>query len=113
MGDVLRVIEDDGLGFGDLRKVPHAYRFADFRKILHAQEPVSITGKAGTVLFYSGHTPHAAQPFADKDRQRAVIFFSIGRRDTMAWTSTGKREGEAIRRLKPFLAKTTSSLEES
>ena len=108
MGDILRVIEDDGLGFGDIRKVPHSYRFADIRKILHAQEPVSITGKAGSVLFYSGHTPHAAQPFADKDKQRAVIFFSIGRRDTMAWTSTGKREGEAIRRLKPFLGKTTS-----
>ena len=108
MGDVLRQIEDDGLGFGDIRKVPHPYRFADIGQIPHAQEPVSITGKKGTVVFYSSHTPHAAQPFADKDRQRAVVFFSIGRRDTIAWTSTAKREADVARRVKPFLAKTTS-----
>ena len=80
-------------------------RFADIREIPHAQEPVSITGKKGTVVFYSSHTPHAAQPFANKDTQRAVIFFSIGRRDTIAWTSTAKREADVARRLKTLFGK--------
>jgi hypothetical protein len=100
MGDVLREIEHRGKGSG--------FAPADIRKVPHNQEPVTITGKAGSVLFYSSHTPHAAQPFADKDRQRAVLFFAIGRRDTCAWTQVESRDKEESQRLKPFLARTTT-----
>ena len=85
-----------------------SYRFDDIRELPFKFEPVTATGKTGTVLFYSSHTPHSAQAFTNPRKQRAVLFYAVGRRDTSTWTLTEKRDIQERRRLRPFLTKTTA-----
>ena len=109
----VRVLPGAHRKMGDLIRDPigtehSSYRFADIRNLPHKFEPVTATGKAGTVLFYSSHTPHSPQPFANPRKQRAVLFFAVGRRDTSTWTLTEKRDIRERQRLRPFLTKTTA-----
>ena len=71
-------------------------------------EPVTAEGKTGTVLFYSSHMPHSPQAFTNPRKQRAVLFYAVGRRDTSTWTLTEKRDIQERGRLRPFLTKTTA-----
>ena len=73
-------------------------------------EPVTAEGKAGTVLFYSSHMPHSPQAFTNPRKQRAVLFYAVGRRDTSTWTLTEKRDIQERGRLRPFLTKTTAKV---
>ena len=85
-----------------------SYRFDDIRELPFKFEPVTATGKTGTVLFYSSHMPHSAQAFTNPRKQRAVLFYAVGRRDTSTWTLTEKRDIQERGRLRPFLTKTTA-----
>ena len=85
-----------------------SYRFDDIRELPFKFEPITATGKTGTVLFYSSHMPHSPQAFTNPRKQRAVLFYAVGRRDTSTWTLTEKRDIQERGRLRPFLTKTTA-----
>ena len=58
----------------------------DIRQISQFAKPVSTTAKAGSVLFYSSYLVHAAVPFRNRRKQRALWTLSMSRADTCRWT---------------------------
>lgn len=58
----------------------------DIRKAPELAEPIPAVAKAGSVLLYSSCLIHAASPFTNMRKQRAVWTLSMGRGDTSAWT---------------------------
>lgn len=57
----------------------------DIRLVPEFAAPVPSVAKAGTALFYSSYLVHAAVPFQDKTRQRALWTLSMARSDTRAY----------------------------
>jgi len=60
--------------------------FRDIREIPEFSTPISVLAKAGDALFYSSYLVHAAIPFANKRKQRAVWGFSLGHAENNAFT---------------------------
>ena len=60
--------------------------FKDLRQATELAAPVPSTGRRGAALFYSSYLVHAAQPFANKRKQRAFWTLSMCRRDNDRWT---------------------------
>jgi hypothetical protein len=57
----------------------------DLRRLPGLPAAIPATARAGAVLFYSSFVLHAAQPFADRRRQRILWTLSLGRRSNAAW----------------------------
>lgn len=58
----------------------------DLRQVPELAAPELAVGPRGAAAFYSSYLIHAAQPFADKRRQRAFWTLSMCRRDNDRWT---------------------------
>ena len=81
----------------------------DIRKIPEFAEPVPTTAKAGSALFYSSYLVHAAIPFENKRRQRALWTLSMTRGDTSRWTKLANPWSPPKRQFfQPFWEKTTA-----
>lgn len=60
--------------------------FPDIREITEFAKPIPTVAKAGSALFYSSYLVHAAVPFANKRRQRALWTLSCCRADASSST---------------------------
>ncbi len=65
-----------GIGIPDLREFPNL------------APPVPVTAKAGAVAFRSSYLIHAAQPFANRTKQRAWMGYHFHRADNADWCKT-------------------------
>lgn len=80
----------------------------DIRDIAEFSTPVPAIAKAGSALFYSSYTVHAAVPFKDKRQQRALWTLSMARGDTSQWTKLANPWSRPERQFfLPFWEKTT------
>lgn len=61
---------------------------SDLRECEELAEPTPVTAKAGSVAFRSSYLIHAAQPFANKQRQRGWMGFHFHRADNADWCHT-------------------------
>jgi ectoine hydroxylase-related dioxygenase (phytanoyl-CoA dioxygenase family) len=57
----------------------------DIRRVKGLADPVPAVGPKGSALFYSSSLIHAAQPFANKQKQRAFWTLSMARREHAGW----------------------------
>lgn len=57
----------------------------DIREVPEFATPVPTTAKAGSALFYSSYLVHAAVPFQNKRKQRALWTLSMSRADTRSF----------------------------
>ncbi|MCZ6677228.1 MAG: phytanoyl-CoA dioxygenase family protein [Candidatus Poribacteria bacterium] len=81
---------------------------ADLREFEELAEPVPVTAKAGSVAFRSSYLIHAAQPFANKNRQRGWMGFHFHRQDNADWCKTTRPvPGWTTPEYMNFVAKTT------
>ncbi|MBM3278102.1 MAG: phytanoyl-CoA dioxygenase family protein [Candidatus Handelsmanbacteria bacterium] len=80
----------------------------DLRLATELAAPVPSTARRGSALFYSSYLIHAAQPFRNKQVQRAFWTLSMCRQDNDRWTRFanpflyGERE-----QMMPFFTRTT------
>jgi hypothetical protein len=82
--------------------------FADIRQFKELAKPVSVTAKAGSVAFRSSYLVHAAQAFANKNKQRAWMGFHFHRADNADWCKTTRPvPGWTTSEYVNFVAKTT------
>ena len=58
------------------------YLIEDIRKVPEFAEPVPTSSKVGSAPFYSSYLVHAAVPFKNKRKQRALWSLSMTRSDT-------------------------------
>ena len=58
------------------------YSIEDIREVPEFAEPVPTSAKVGSALFYSSYLVHAAVPFKNKRKQRALWSLSMTRSDT-------------------------------
>ena len=58
------------------------YLIEDIREVPEFAEPVPTSAKVGSALFYSSYLVHAAVPFKNKRKQRALWSLSMTRSDT-------------------------------
>jgi len=80
----------------------------DLRESSITTEPVPITGKAGSVFFWSSYTLHGAQPFENKEVQRSFWYLSFCRRQNALFTCGQDPLRVNVRNaLEPFFARTT------
>lgn len=83
----------------------------DIREAPEFALPVAATGKAGSALFYSSYLIHAAVPFKDKRKQRALWTLSMARGDTSRWIKLANPWSRPERPFsEPFWEKTTPSV---
>ncbi len=94
-GVYLHDVDEDG---APMHVIPGSHRQAaqallrlegnidDIRKVPEFAEPVPTTAKAGSALFYSSYLIHAAVPFTNKHKQRALWTLSMARSDASGWT---------------------------
>jgi len=88
-----------GLGIPDLRE------FEEWAK------PVPVTAKAGSVAFRSSYLIHAAQPFANRSKQRAWMGYHFHRADNADWCKTTRPvPGWSSPLYIKFLAQTTPAV---
>ena len=82
----MHVIPDSHLqAFDTLPRM--ASQMNDIRQISQFAKPVPTTAKAGSVLFYSSYLVHAAVPFRNRRKQRALWTLSMSQADTCRWTN--------------------------
>ena len=62
--------------------------FPDLREFKELAKPTPVTAKAGSAVFRSSYTIHAAQPFENKRKQRAWMGFHFHRADNADWCQT-------------------------
>ena len=80
----------------------------DIREVPEFAEPVPTSAKAGSALFYSSYLIHAAVPFENKCKQRALWTLSMARGDTSCWTKLANPWGGSEQQFfQPFWEKTT------
>jgi len=80
----------------------------DIRQVPEFAEPVPTSAKAGSALFYSSYLIHAAVPFENKRKQRALWTLSMARGDTSRWTKLANPWGGSEQQFfQPFWEKTT------
>ena len=80
----------------------------DIREVPEFAEPVPTSAKAGSALFYSSYLIHAAVPFENKRKQRALWTLSMARGDTSRWTKLANPWGGSEQQFfQPFWEKTT------
>lgn len=91
----LHDVDNDG---APLHVIPGSHRHAadvflrlgshidDIRKAPELPEPQPASARAGSALFYSSCLIHAAVPFSNRRKQRALWTLSMARGDTSAWT---------------------------
>ena len=60
----------------------------DLREFEELADPVPVTAKAGSIAFRSSYLIHAAQPFANKEKQRGWMGFNFHRADNGDWCHT-------------------------
>ncbi len=85
-----------GLGLADLREFPEL------------ATPVPVTATAGSVVFRSSYLVHAAQPFANRRKQRGWMGFHFHRADNADWCKTTRPvPGWGTPEYLKFVAKTT------
>ena len=114
----LHDVDDDGAPLhiipGSHRQAADLYlraegRLDDIRKVPEFAEPVPTTAKAGSALFYSSYLVHAAVPFENKRKQRALWTLSMARGDTSRWTKLANPWSPPERQFfQPFWEKTTA-----
>lgn len=82
--------------------------FADIRQFKELAKPQPVIAKAGGVAFRSSYLVHAAQPFANKNKQRAWMGFHFHRADNADWCKTTRSvPGWTTAEYVNFVAKTT------
>jgi len=96
----LHDVEDDGApmlvipGSHRLNVWPHVIasdnfagrgQIKDIRRVTGLAEPVRATARKGAALLYSSSLIHAAQPFANKRKQRVFWTLSLSRRENASW----------------------------
>ena len=80
----------------------------DIRQVPEFAEPVPTSAKAGSALFYSSYLIHAAVPFENKRKQRALWTLSMARGDTSRWTKLSNPwSGPEQQFFQPFWEKAT------
>ena len=101
-GIILHDIDDDGAPMlvcrGSHKQLASIYDrhggraggmgLSDLRECEELAEPTPVTAKAGSVAFRSSYLVHAAQPFANKQRQRGWMGFHFHRADNADWCHT-------------------------
>jgi hypothetical protein len=117
-GVYLHDVDDDGAPMhvipGSHRQAADVYLRAeggldDIRKVPEFAKPVPTTAKAGSALFYSSYLVHAAIPFENKRKQRALWTLSMARGDTSRWTKLANPLSPSERQFfQPFWEKTTA-----
>lgn len=83
----------------------------DLREFPELGKPVPVTAKAGSVAFRSSYLVHAAQPFANRCKQRAWMGYHFHRADTADWCKTTRPvPGWTSPHYLKFVARTTPSV---
>ena len=119
-GVYLHDVDDDG---APMHVIPGSHRQAaaallrlggnigDIRDVPEFAEPVPTTARAGSALFYSSYLIHAAVPFANKRKQRALWTLSMARSDASGWTKLANPWSRPEREhFTPFWEKTTPAV---
>ena len=80
----------------------------DIRKVPEFVEPMPTNSRAGSALCYSSYLIHAAIPFKNMRKQRALWTLSMARGDASGWTKLANPwSGPERRFFQPFWEKTT------
>lgn len=121
-GIILHDIELDGAPMlvcpGSHRQLPSIFGhhdgragglgIADLRQFKELAEPTRVTAKAGSAVFRSSYLIHAAQPFANRSKQRAWMGYHFHRADNADWCHTTRPiPGWGSPEFLNFVAKTT------
>jgi len=81
---------------------------SDIRDVAELAQPQPAIGKAGSVLLYSSWVVHAAVPFQNRRKQRALWTLSMARTDASPWTKLSNPWiGPERGFIKPFWEQTT------
>jgi hypothetical protein len=82
--------------------------FSDIRELEGLAKPTQVTAKAGSVAFRSSYLIHAAQPFANRQKQRVWMGYHFHRADNADWCKTNRPvPGWSTPEYQNFVAKTT------
>lgn len=82
----------------------------DLREFEELGEPVPLIAKAGSAIYRSSYIVHAAQPFANRSKQRVWMGYHFHRADNADWCNTTRPIPRSSPHYMNFITQTTPAV---